>query len=122
MKGTKSCPAGFKFDKLSQQCKGKCNTKIFVDGVLIHFSRIHKINLIFKSIFFAAIDVDECAEAIHSCVEGTEQCRNTEGAYECDVKCTNGFIYNVNLGTCVGKYINYNFISMLSKKLLSQFV
>ncbi|XP_034188272.2 uncharacterized protein LOC117607997 isoform X1 [Osmia lignaria lignaria] len=67
MKGTKSCPAGFKFDKLSQQCK----------------------------------DVDECAEAIHSCIEGTEQCRNTEGAYECDVKCTNGFIYNVNLGTCV---------------------
>ncbi|XP_012149839.2 uncharacterized protein LOC100874867 [Megachile rotundata] len=67
MKGIKSCPAGFKFDKLSQQCK----------------------------------DVDECAEAIHSCIEGTEECRNTEGAYECDIKCEKGFIYNVNLGTCV---------------------
>ncbi|XP_076668059.1 uncharacterized protein LOC143368830 isoform X1 [Andrena cerasifolii] len=67
MKGIKSCPAGFKFDKFSQQCK----------------------------------DVDECAEGIHSCVEGTEVCRNIEGAYECDVKCEKGFIYNINLGTCV---------------------
>ncbi|XP_043527700.1 fibrillin-2-like [Frieseomelitta varia] len=66
MKGIKSCPAGFKFNKLSQQCE----------------------------------DVNECAEGIHSCLEGTEECRNIEGAYECDVKCDKGFTYNVNLGTC----------------------
>ncbi|XP_054011032.1 fibrillin-1-like [Hylaeus anthracinus] len=67
MKGIKSCPAGFKFDKLSQQCK----------------------------------DVNECAEGIHSCLDGSEECRNTEGAYECDVKCRKGFTYSINLGTCI---------------------
>ncbi|XP_033310494.1 fibrillin-1-like isoform X1 [Bombus bifarius] len=67
MKGIKSCPAGFKFNKLSQQCE----------------------------------DVNECVEGIHSCLEGTEECRNIDGAYECDVKCDEGFIYSVNLGACI---------------------
>ncbi|CAK9820357.1 FBN2 [Anthophora quadrimaculata] len=67
MKGIKSCPAGFKFNNLSQECQ----------------------------------DVDECAEEIHSCLEDSEECRNTEGAYECDVKCRKGFTYNVNLGICI---------------------
>ncbi|XP_017758004.1 PREDICTED: fibrillin-3-like [Eufriesea mexicana] len=67
MKGVKSCPAGFKFNKLLEQCE----------------------------------DVNECEEKIHSCSEATEECRNTEGAYECDVKCKQGFAYDVNLGTCI---------------------
>ncbi|XP_012529954.2 fibrillin-1 isoform X2 [Monomorium pharaonis] len=67
MTGVKSCPAGFKFDKLSQLCK----------------------------------DVDECAEDIHSCLADVEQCRNTEGAYECDMKCGKGFTYSIGLGVCV---------------------
>lgn len=46
-------------------------------------------------------DVDECAEKIHSCLEDTEKCRNTEGAYECDIKCDKGFIYSINLGICI---------------------
>ncbi|XP_006623621.1 fibrillin-1-like [Apis dorsata] len=46
-------------------------------------------------------DVDECAEKIHSCLEDMEKCRNTEGAYECDIKCNEGFIYSVNLGICI---------------------
>lgn len=48
--------------------------------------------------------MDECAEAIHSCLAGVEECRNTDGAYECDMKCENGFTYNIRLGTCVGEY------------------
>ncbi|XP_076276277.1 uncharacterized protein LOC143207096 [Lasioglossum baleicum] len=67
MKGTKSCPAGFKFDKSLQQCK----------------------------------DVDECAEGIDSCLDDSEECRNTEGAYECNIKCRKGFTYSNNLGVCI---------------------
>ncbi|KAL0113527.1 hypothetical protein PUN28_012588 [Cardiocondyla obscurior] len=67
MTGVKSCPAGFKFDKLVQSCR----------------------------------DVDECAEAIHSCLPDVEQCRNIEGAYECDMKCGKGFTYSISLGDCV---------------------
>lgn len=48
-------------------------------------------------------DVDECAEAIHSCLADVEECRNTDGAYECDTKCEKGFTYNIGLGICVGK-------------------
>ncbi|XP_015191223.1 PREDICTED: fibrillin-2-like [Polistes dominula] len=66
MVGTKSCPAGFKFDKVSQICK----------------------------------DVDECAERIHSCLE-TEECRNIAGAYECDMKCHEGFVYSISFGSCI---------------------
>ncbi|XP_024879851.1 fibrillin-3-like [Temnothorax curvispinosus] len=46
-------------------------------------------------------DVDECAEAIHSCLADVEQCRNTEGAYECDMKCGKGFTYSIGLGVCI---------------------
>lgn len=42
-------------------------------------------------------------EAIHSCLADVEQCRNTEGAYECDIKCEEGFTYSIGLGVCVGK-------------------
>lgn len=49
-------------------------------------------------------DVDECAEGIHGCAEGSEECRNTEGAYECDVSCDPGFTYSTSLGICVGKW------------------
>lgn len=59
--------------------------------------------------FCSYLDVDECAEEIHSCLKDTEECRNTEGAYECDVKCGKGFTYNVNFGTCTGKYIRILF-------------
>ncbi|XP_017892365.1 fibrillin-1-like [Ceratina calcarata] len=71
MPGIKSCPAGFKFDNLSQQCE----------------------------------DVNECEEQIDSCVNATETCRNTEGAYECDIKCEQGFVYNANLAACIGDQI-----------------
>ncbi|XP_048511324.1 fibrillin-1 isoform X2 [Athalia rosae] len=46
-------------------------------------------------------DVDECAEGIHGCSDDTEVCRNTDGAYECDLKCETGFAFNVNVGSCV---------------------
>ncbi|KAL6257929.1 hypothetical protein P5V15_011528 [Pogonomyrmex californicus] len=46
-------------------------------------------------------DVDECAEDIHSCLADVEQCRNTEGAYECDMKCGRGFTYSIGLGACI---------------------
>ncbi|XP_014488735.1 PREDICTED: fibrillin-1-like [Dinoponera quadriceps] len=46
-------------------------------------------------------DVDECAEAIHSCLEDVEECRNTDGAYECDMKCEKGFTYSISMGICV---------------------
>ena len=65
----------------------------------------HQFILFFLLFFF--LDVNECAEGIHSCFEGTEECRNIEGAYECDVKCDKGFTYNVNLGTCVGNYFMF---------------
>jgi len=60
--------------------------------------------------------VDECAEAIHSCLADVEQCRNTEGAYECDMKCGKGFMYSIGLGVCVGE-LSF-FISTIFRKSL----
>lgn len=62
--------------------------------------------------------MDECAEDIHSCVADVEQCRNTEGAYECDVKCGKGFTYNkkIGLGVCVGEFSA--FISKIFRSLI----
>ncbi|KAK0170128.1 hypothetical protein PV328_010728 [Microctonus aethiopoides] len=46
-------------------------------------------------------DVDECAEGLHGCLPEVEECRNTDGAYECDVQCRKGFTFSRNLGICV---------------------
>ncbi|XP_037784060.1 fibrillin-2-like isoform X6 [Penaeus monodon] len=47
------------------------------------------------------IDVDECDENLHGCDPEKEQCRNTDGAYECDEKCDEGFQFSLALRTCV---------------------
>nr|XP_027216674.1 fibrillin-2-like isoform X4 [Penaeus vannamei] len=47
------------------------------------------------------IDVDECDENLHGCEPEKEQCRNTDGAYECDEKCDEGFQFSLALRTCV---------------------
>nr|CAD7400568.1 unnamed protein product [Timema cristinae] len=47
-------------------------------------------------------DVDECKENLHSCMDETEICRNNIGAYECDIKCKAGFLYDIELRSCVG--------------------
>ncbi|XP_034936091.1 fibrillin-1-like [Chelonus insularis] len=46
-------------------------------------------------------DVDECAEGLHGCLAQVEECRNTEGAYECDVQCRKGFFFSRSLGICL---------------------
>lgn len=61
-------------------------------------------------------DVDECGENLHGCTPDTETCRNTVGAYECDMKCDLGYQYSLGLRTCVGnvshlKYIKQFFLS-----------
>lgn len=48
------------------------------------------------------VDVDECAEDLHGCLPEVESCRNTEGAYECDIQCRRGFVFSRNLGICIG--------------------
>ena len=47
-------------------------------------------------------DVDECEEGLHVCQLGEEVCRNTIGAYECDMACDQGFSFKISLRTCVG--------------------
>ena len=48
-------------------------------------------------------DVDECAERLHSCDAQAETCRNTEGYYECDEKCDQGFAFSPVFRTCMGE-------------------
>jgi len=48
-----------------------------------------------------APDVDECGENLHGCTPDTEICRNTVGAYECDMTCDSGYQYSLALRTCV---------------------
>lgn len=64
-------------------------------------------------------DVDECSEATDGCLPDIEICRNTVGAYECDIRCNNGFEYNIEQDICIGKiefiiYLNYTFTFTLS--------
>nr|CAD7576034.1 unnamed protein product [Timema californicum] len=51
-------------------------------------------------------DVDECKENLHSCMDETEICRNNIGAYECDTKCKEGFLYDNELRSCVGTIVS----------------
>ncbi|CAG5093734.1 Similar to FBN3: Fibrillin-3 (Homo sapiens) [Cotesia congregata] len=46
-------------------------------------------------------DVDECLESLHGCLPEVEECRNTEGAYECDILCRKGYTFSRGLGICV---------------------
>ncbi|XP_046747526.1 fibrillin-2-like [Diprion similis] len=46
-------------------------------------------------------DVDECTEGIDGCLKETEECRNTDGGYECDIKCAPGFTFGSNIGSCI---------------------
>ncbi|XP_021966879.1 fibulin-1 [Folsomia candida] len=45
-------------------------------------------------------DVNECKESLDSCERGSEVCRNTAGAYECDSKCELGYRYDTRARTC----------------------
>jgi fibulin 1/2 len=100
MTGVKSCPAGFKFDKSLQQCKGNADLARLID---LDHSDLFGVSLMPLLLLVRSSDVDECAEEIHSCLADVEQCRNTEGAYECDVKCEKGFKYSNSLDICVGE-------------------
>lgn len=51
-------------------------------------------------------DVDECAEVLHGCHPEEETCRNTAGAYECDLVCEKGFQFSPALRSCVGEYVS----------------
>ncbi|XP_022256499.1 fibulin-1-like, partial [Limulus polyphemus] len=47
------------------------------------------------------LDVDECEENLHACGPEEGQCHNTAGGYECKKQCSQGFIYNTFLHSCV---------------------
>lgn len=104
MTGVRSCPAGFKFDKSLQQCKGNSyNISHLSLSIFIIKQNFSCVLFCLFFFFTRRSDVDECAENIHSCLTDVEQCRNIEGAYECDMKCEKGFTYNIGLGACVGE-------------------
>lgn len=46
--------------------------------------------------------MDECKERLDSCDRNSETCRNTAGAYECDIQCREGFRYDIRLRSCQG--------------------
>ena len=50
------------------------------------------------------VDVDECVEKLDSCDETSETCRNTAGAYECDIQCGEGYRYDTRLRSCQGEF------------------
>ncbi|XP_076236207.1 uncharacterized protein LOC143180395 [Calliopsis andreniformis] len=95
MKGVKSCPAGFKFDTVSQQCKDvdECTEGIhscfegtevcrntegaYECDVKCGEGFIYNINL------GTCTDVDECLESSTLCLEPNTTCKNTVGGYEC---------------------------------------
>jgi len=57
-----------------------------------------------------APDVDECGENLHGCTPDTEICRNTVGAYECDMTCDSGYQYSLALRTCVGNVSQMKYV------------
>lgn len=56
-----------------------------------------------SALFWEVLDVNECKESLDSCERGSEVCRNTAGAYECDSKCELGYRYDTRARTCQGK-------------------
>ncbi|CAL8134912.1 unnamed protein product [Orchesella dallaii] len=54
----------------------------------------------FNNLTLNCEDVNECAEKLDSCDTNSETCRNTAGAYECDIQCRDGFRYDIRLRTC----------------------
>lgn len=46
--------------------------------------------------------MNECVENLSSCSE-SEVCRNTAGAYDCDAKCEDGFVFDIRLRSCQDK-------------------
>lgn len=55
-------------------------------------------------------DVDECGENLHGCTPDTETCRNTVGAYECDMTCDSGYQYSLAHRTCVGNIFQLKYL------------
>ncbi|XP_047357054.1 fibrillin-1-like isoform X1 [Vespa velutina] len=95
MVGTKSCPAGFKFDKTSQTCKDvdECAEGIHscleeteecrnIAGAYECDIKCHK-GFVYSISFGNCIDLNECTETIMPCPEPGTQCVNTIGGYEC---------------------------------------
>ncbi|KAG8039052.1 hypothetical protein G9C98_003359 [Cotesia typhae] len=115
-----SCPPGYVWDKQFQVCSDidECADQINVLPCPIdtHFCvntegsyACHelteskgcpagfKLNITRKT----CQDVDECLEGLHGCLPEVEECRNTEGAYECDILCRKGYTFSRSLGICV---------------------
>ena len=45
------------------------------------------------------VDIDECREGRHNC-DSSQECKNTEGGYECERACPRGYDQLAN-GTCI---------------------
>ncbi|XP_066997488.2 fibrillin-1 isoform X2 [Anabrus simplex] len=112
------CPPGYKFNITDQSChdinecmEGSDNCDvgkefcINTEGSFTCQLKAEKANCPagykFDQEHLSCEDVDECAENIHSCVPNKEICRNTVGAYECDMTCAIGFEYSRAHRTCV---------------------
>lgn len=59
-------------------------------------------NIFFVTNVTCTPDVDECGENLHGCTPDKETCRNTVGAYECDMTCDSGYQYSLAHRTCIG--------------------
>ncbi|XP_008553599.1 fibrillin-1 [Microplitis demolitor] len=115
-----SCPPGYQWDEQFQVCSDidECASEINVSPCPIdtHFCvntegsyACHKLTeskgcpagFKFNVTKKICQDVDECVEGLHGCLPEVEECRNTEGAYECDIQCRKGFTFSRSLGICV---------------------
>ena len=48
-------------------------------------------------------DIDECAERLDNCTRGQGQlCQNTDGGFNCIVRCQLGYRFSLAQGRCTG--------------------
>ncbi|CAG0918165.1 unnamed protein product [Notodromas monacha] len=48
-------------------------------------------------------DVDECSEQLDNCKPVSETCKNTQGAYECELICPPGLRFNIISASCMDR-------------------
>ncbi|XP_076037180.1 uncharacterized protein LOC143022668 isoform X11 [Oratosquilla oratoria] len=56
----------------------------------------------YNAILLTCEDVDECEEKLDGC-DPEEVCRNTVGAYKCDMRCDQGFSFSLAFHACVDR-------------------
>ncbi|XP_047735450.1 fibrillin-1 isoform X2 [Hyalella azteca] len=112
-----TCPPGYRFDMPLQSCRdidecseGLDNCKrsshlcINIQGSFacqeLKDTTSCPAGYKYNDVNKACEDVNECAEASLVCRED-EVCRNTIGAYDCEIECDQGFQYSSGLETCV---------------------